>query len=327
MGEGQGKAVVGAKKDGLPKTAAEGVYSCSTCDRGFDSARDLHAHTEGHTHCEHPGCTFAAQRKIVQEHVKKAHRVEGQPQEGDGGAVRDAQGRVLLPPALLDLIPPRYRSAAAVGDSEEEIAKWREERKRRYPTAAQAEVKKAQADARAERGGIVDRARPSGHRFPPPPRPSAQTTAAEELTGHKRARQEDAAPGTESVSSEEDESPPEELSSGPAAVALLPPLPSPQAERQALSAHGRKRHKEICKQYVFGGCTAGARCQYAHSAEAEAASSARPGRALLSKLLAAEGEKETSITLQAIRYIVRKGFFMGDRGAAGLQVAAEHNTS
>lgn len=338
--QGKRESAQGSRpKDGLPKTAAEGLYSCTPCDRGFDSARDLAAHTAGHTHCEHPGCTFAAQRKRVLEHVKTAHRVEGQAQEGDGGAVRDAAGRVLLPPALLDLIPPRYRSAAAVGDSEEEITRWREERKRKYPTAEQAQVKKAQADARAERGGLVDNGRHAGSRLPllphhavhcaaaggRAPRPHAPPHAASPSqggSGHKRAREkvgqeEDAAPGTEVVDAgeEEDEEPPEELPSGPSAAYAGPPLPAGPPVHAGGTGQGqgggRKRQKEICKQYVFGGCTAGARCQYAHSAEAEAASSARPGRALLSKLLASEQEKETSITLQAIRYIVREGFFAG----------------
>jgi hypothetical protein len=45
---------------------------------------------------------------------------------------------VYVPENLLQVVPPRYRGAWKVGNSEAEIERWRAERKRHFPTAARA---------------------------------------------------------------------------------------------------------------------------------------------------------------------------------------------
>lgn len=44
-------------------------------------------------------------------------------------------GRAKLPPSLAALIPDKYKNAVHVGDSAEDIAKWREERRKHWPSA------------------------------------------------------------------------------------------------------------------------------------------------------------------------------------------------
>ena len=60
--------------------------------------------------------------------------------------------RVEFPPSLLDLIPPKYRSAASVGNTEAEVSKWRQQRRMRYPTDSNVARKSAAVEHAVERG-------------------------------------------------------------------------------------------------------------------------------------------------------------------------------
>lgn len=127
---------------GLMKTASEGAYSCTVCDRGFDSKRDLDTHIAAHTKCSYEGCNFSAQRKIVLSHETKEH-----------SSVKTKGSELLsMPPSLLELIPEKYRGAALVGDSEEEIARWRAERRKNFPTNENVERKRQRAQDAASHG-------------------------------------------------------------------------------------------------------------------------------------------------------------------------------
>lgn len=137
---------------GMPKTAAEGRFPCVACDRGFDVERDLAAHCRTHERCPHApqekgGCTFEAVHKVVMAHVLKEH---ARKREGTGGS----GSGVTLPPSLLELIPEKYRGAAAVGSSEADIKRWREDRKRHFPTADRVAKRAEVAAVRADRGEL-----------------------------------------------------------------------------------------------------------------------------------------------------------------------------
>lgn len=116
------------KADSLagPKTASEGAFSCKPCDRGFDSSKDLVAHSASHVKCHVATCEFSGSRRVVMEHVSREHR----PKQTDSG-----RSRVKMPASLLELIPPKYRAAHRLGDAEPDIDQWRLERKKRFPTA------------------------------------------------------------------------------------------------------------------------------------------------------------------------------------------------
>lgn len=107
------------------KKEPEYSYFCDTCDRGFKNTEKYNEHMSQHVKCSVPDCTFMAHEKIVSIHWKNNH----------------AHGtkRIKL-------------------DTPEEIAKWREERRKNYPTRENVEKKKKMIEMREETGGVLETA-------------------------------------------------------------------------------------------------------------------------------------------------------------------------
>ncbi|XP_028159263.1 nuclear fragile X mental retardation-interacting protein 1 [Ostrinia furnacalis] len=94
---------------------------CETCDRGFPSIDLLEKHKHQHQKCNIDGCQFIAHPKVITKHIQMQHSTG------------------------------LYNKIAKLNNPEE-IQKWREERKRKYPTKDNIEKKSAEIKAKIERG-------------------------------------------------------------------------------------------------------------------------------------------------------------------------------
>ncbi|KAG7257314.1 hypothetical protein CRUP_027241 [Coryphaenoides rupestris] len=96
------------------------AYFCDTCDRGFKTEDSHGEHMAQHVECSFPDCNFTAHEKIVNIHWRNSHAPGAK--------------RIKL-------------------DTPDEITKWREERRRNYPTLENIEKKLKVQDVRGGAGG------------------------------------------------------------------------------------------------------------------------------------------------------------------------------
>lgn len=108
---------------------------CESCDRDFPSKDLLDKHKSEHKTCGIDGCKFVGHPLVVEKHVNQQH---------ESG----------LFDKLKNLETP------------EDITKWREERRRKYPTQANIELKQKARDARRDRGEKLEQPNPKFNRNP-----------------------------------------------------------------------------------------------------------------------------------------------------------------
>lgn len=106
-------------------------FDCRVCTIKFDTQNELFQHRKNHETCPFDGCKFNALENVVTAHYQRAH-------------VGNASLKVQ------DLSTP------------EEIEKWREERRKRYPTVANVILKQQINDEKNQRG---ERIQKSDRRF------------------------------------------------------------------------------------------------------------------------------------------------------------------
>ncbi|CAH4004265.1 nuclear fragile X mental retardation-interacting protein 1 [Pieris brassicae] len=96
-------------------------YWCETCDRGFAGQVLLDNHKKQHQKCNIDGCQFIAHPKVITKHIQMQHSTG------------------------------LYKKIANLNNPEE-IEKWREERRKKYPTKSNIDKKKLELQEKIERG-------------------------------------------------------------------------------------------------------------------------------------------------------------------------------
>ncbi|XP_033329082.1 FMR1-interacting protein NUFIP1 isoform X2 [Megalopta genalis] len=99
-------------------------YYCELCDRDFSSEDDLVEHKKQHRVCGIAGCTFSAHPLLVEKHITMQHN----------SGLYDRMKNLTSP---------------------EDIDKWITERKKKYPTKANIELRKAEEIEKVQRGEII----------------------------------------------------------------------------------------------------------------------------------------------------------------------------
>lgn len=98
---------------------------CETCDRDFPCKAQMESHQGEHKTCGIAGCKFTGHPSIMERHVKQQH---------ESGLFEKLKNV----------------------DSPEDIAKWRADRRKNYPTRENIDLKQMAREARKERGEKLD---------------------------------------------------------------------------------------------------------------------------------------------------------------------------
>ncbi|XP_078490352.1 zinc finger protein [Ciona intestinalis] len=98
------------------------VDFCDVCDRGFKNEEKKLEHYSQHVTCKEPGCNFEAHFKLVEIHRRNLHGSNGR--------------RIKL-------------------ETPEDVQKWREERRKNFPTSSRMQTKALEEKTRAESGAVL----------------------------------------------------------------------------------------------------------------------------------------------------------------------------
>ncbi|XP_041482557.1 nuclear fragile X mental retardation-interacting protein 1-like isoform X2 [Lytechinus variegatus] len=111
------------KKSKPPKEINYSHY-CDVCDRGFQSDEQLKVHIAEHVECKEKDCRFVGHPKVVKMHHKLQHG-------------------------------PGCKKIRWL-DTAEDIEKWRNERKRNFPTAENIAKKQSKTEQRTKQGNVLE---------------------------------------------------------------------------------------------------------------------------------------------------------------------------
>lgn len=184
----------------------------------------------------------------------------------------------IVPSDLLQLIPQKYRGAALIGNSEDEIARWKADRRRNFPTEETLARKRQLREVQEHRGQLSE-THPAGamhkrlHRAAPRPEGDAapgEEAPAAAAAGEEEVEGEGGGAGGDGAALDA----PEELSSGREAL-LIPDtrlgvvqVPCSEGAGGAGAGGGGGRDtRPLCTAWkTKGRCRFGSSCRFSHGA-------------------------------------------------------------
>ncbi|KAI9145138.1 hypothetical protein BKA69DRAFT_1122063 [Paraphysoderma sedebokerense] len=283
------------------KPQEQGIFNCEPCSKSFKVRSQLLAHLKTHVKCSE--CEFEASGRVVTSHKEEEHGLSK-----DGRPVETVQIKIKL-------------------DTPEEIAKWREERKRNYPTDKNIEKKKTEEQKRIERGELPRQdGKKRKNKFDRSGSGSDKRRKVNEIQDEVQRQPESQpiptalasistyadSPKTPNSDSDSDIDPERD------AISSKPPseLQSKMTEESA------KKNTRICKHWrKTGNCRFGENCKFRHDPGVKSTQSSSSSNQststtllhrrppLLQSLLQKEIRIEKSQLLQCIRFILRNQFF------------------
>jgi hypothetical protein len=286
------------------------IYNCEPCGKEFKVKAQYDAHCGTHVQCEYPDCTFTASNKVVKSHAITMHRPP-----------------VVLPKELDEIIPEKYKFVTKIGYTDEDIAKWKEDRRKSWPSAANIQNKVDEANRRSM-AGELDPEEKKGNKL------NKKRQGMDDNKGRAPAKKArfDVVEGESNLSASEvaecklmkaeDTAVKEEEPRGK--------LPCRFFSRNGKCKNGdactyahvvvmKEKPIKVCKNFKAGSCNNGDACKFSHdkSLRREALAAERSknvkkekSSTLLKKLLEKTQRKETSLLLQCIRHFVQEDFFL-----------------
>ncbi|ORX86563.1 hypothetical protein K493DRAFT_360119 [Basidiobolus meristosporus CBS 931.73] len=235
-------------------------------------------HVKTHQTCKE--CGFAACKPVLLTHKEVVHGIKKPNSKGDLG----------------------YKPLAISLDTPEEIAKWIEQRKKRYPTDENIRQKQLEEQNKRERGEPVATKNKRPNQVDKQPRKKAKSEDAEQ-TNDPLNLIADYGNSDEGESSNEDMDPEKDAIS---------------SKTNPTSTNSKSTRK--CKYFLRGKCRHGDKCKFQHikpepkKPQDKQTNSFRKRPGLLKMLLNSEIEREQSYILQALRFIVQQNFFVSESG-------------
>ena len=268
------------------------LYYCEICDKDCSTQKAFQSHLRSHVKCRFEGCTFSGSQKVVSSHYSQQHG------KFSGSGFKE------VTVAVPGFRPQRFN--VCVGNSPDDIASWIEERKRNWPSRANIARKEAETRRRSEEGGFMV---------------FGETPSKRSKGNHSSSMKETVARKKDNSSDDED---PNSLLSLIGGYGSSSDEENEPKDSNVVEKERRVESKpRPCRFFMRRGKCMNDSCAYLHDMEMYeiARSKRKQGRktvkavdevnkeSLLRKLLRHDIRRETSLTLQCIRFLVDCNLF------------------
>ncbi|OQS07511.1 hypothetical protein THRCLA_00482 [Thraustotheca clavata] len=263
-------------------------FHCEPCDKHFPYKSQYDAHLNTHESCWEPNCDFSACKRVVTSHHQTVH---GQF-AGSGLKEIDVEGQ---------------KFTVLVGNSPEDIAKWREERRKKWPSTSVVKRKMEENEERIRAGDVVE---PALKRVKTTDENSTQVDPKE---SHGQVENDVATNASQVKNS------PDKRTNKKSTKFCVKYIRNECKLGDECHFNHNISHVN-CKSFsTKGTCRRGDNCKFMHSSGSKKAPKAPTKSAttqvkehknsLLGKLLEKDIIREQRLVLQAFRFIVEKNFF------------------